>query len=284
MGQFEAREYSSSSGAILPPPQLKLQESSVDPDEYINAQLSEEQKEQLINSAETFSNILRLSATSVFGLETETYQAEENVEHYRFGNGADRTYSESDIARMERDIPNFPGGRSGELAEFIESIRGQLTSEGGSPRFFHLWNNSQNNAWSSVDSNKTPWFYAVGLFNFSYSARVRVSGLTAIIEYKTYIFDRYDWNPGQGIEVPKGSIVPPHLGVDQADYLVPGTIDPLKKFALPGESRAYISQSTRNPDRYFVADEVMCALEAAGEAKRFNIVGASAIKTIKVYF
>lgn len=251
-----------------PPPNDDIPDRSL----YISNKLTKDQKEQLISSAEQFADILEWG-----GYSSSYSQAAKNVKHYRHGKGADRRLTPEEVESIQSDLPTFQSNKNKYLNEFLDDIARQFAAGSFTTGCFIL-EEKPGDHWLGAYARPTEspkWYYAVGGFLFSFGAKAEViktptedEGGTLKIRYKVYIYDRYNWDLGKDIKLPKRE-------VDAVDYATPGSIEPLKELPQTYPAKNYI-ETVANEDgseSYQVSDSVMGSLAAAGKADFFDIRG-----------
>ncbi|MGV1828571.1 hypothetical protein [Agrobacterium vitis] len=255
-------------GPIPRPPHPPVDDVG-DKSTYINSKLTPEEKEKLISSAEQFADILEWG-----GYDSRFSEAAANVKHYREGNGSDRKLSSDEIRDIETSLPTFSENKNKFLYQFLNDISDQFKNDKNLNVACFILEEKPGDYWlgaTAKPSQSPKWHYAMGSFLFSFGARAEVmkidgkeTGLK--IKYKVYIYDRYNWDMGKTVSVPKTAI-------DLADIATPGTIEPLKKYnlGLPDFPNSHYIDT--DGDKYVVSDGVMGSLSAANKANFFDIVG-----------
>lgn len=239
---------------------------------YISGKLTPEQKDQLISSAEQFADILEWG-----GYSASYSQAAKNVKHYRNAKGADRRLTAEEVADIQSELPTFQSNKNKFLNQFLDDIARQFATSSFSTGCFIL-EEKPGDHWLGAyarPSESPKWYYAVGGFLFSFGAKADVIKVPTEkedgvlrIRYKVYIYDRYNWDFGKNVTLPKNK-------VDAIDYATPGSIEPLKELPQTYPPKNYIEtvESEGGAAQYEVSDSVMGSLATVGKADFFDIRG-----------
>ncbi len=251
-----------------PPPKDDIPDKSL----YVSSKLTEDQKKQLVSSAEQFADILEWG-----GYMSSFSQAAKNVTHYRNGKGADRRLTSDEIENIQAELPTFRENKNKFLNQFLDDIARQFASADFMDACFIL-EEKPGDHWLGAYAKReesSKWYYAVGGFLFSFGAKAQVVNSPTAeregmlrIRYKIYIYDRYNWDLGKDVTLPKRQI-------DAVDYATPGSIEPLKELPQTYPAKNYIETITNKngTEFYEVSDSVMGSLAAAGKADFFDIRG-----------
>jgi WXG100 family type VII secretion target len=210
-----------------------------------------------------FEGLLHLGAGA---WEADRPDAARHMRHY-LGNSGETL--EVDVAKMMRDMPQFEMHSQAYFQAFLQrDIRNQILQDyNGQPLEFEItsdWN-SDFYATKSVSEN---WFYAMGGFSYSYSARVTVepptiAGENPIVEvdYQLFVHDVYNWDQGKMVTI------------DKPDLPLVGEIS----LPIPEEYQAHILDEG---DHWRIYDSALAQLHTAGLAREYVISGHSDLQTL----
>ncbi|UXN05927.1 hypothetical protein [Bartonella sp. HY761] len=195
---------------VPPQPDYRDNEES----NYIRKPLTDEEKEVLRKAATHFTNLLS-SPDPVLSLLRAPFQIREasaNMRHYIVGNGELRNYSEDQTERLidngvayNRDYENSTVvTKPKDIQEvFLDLIKKDFRGKDKQGYLSLNLNRTIYVNWFSVQSKEDDWYYAIGSFLVSYGAYLkRLSGKKVILKYRSYIYDRYNWNTIGSIHLP----------------------------------------------------------------------------------
>lgn len=140
--------------------------------------------------------------------------AARHMRHYLGASGDELAVSPE---QMLGDMPEFEQQVARDLATFLHEVQQQAGARyAGEPVTFAV-----QGEWGSFDANGVDdnWFYALGGFRYSTTARVTVTPPTVAgqpptvtVEYQLHIVDRYNWDTGKAVNIGPFTISDEELG------------------------------------------------------------------------
>lgn len=280
---------------IIPRPE-RPPTDDVDPSAYIPEGMTERDRQALRNAGLEWTDtlgsvrgeLIGWAARSFGGTGQNTFQrAGQNIHHFREGGGAPINLDKSEMDDLQSQTALF----SAVERQFIDLIVADMTPKvSGTRKHFLAMNGNpdspnKDTPWFGAYAQRgTGWFYAMGGFLLAYGA-IAFRRITSIdISYRSYVYDRYNWDLGKETNVPSRHLsyllndtvmgrVAGITGPDDLPYFSSGEIRTNRNGEISGYEIA---------DQYFVSDALLGALEESGDAQRYDINGTSRIQTVSV--
>jgi len=251
-------------------------------DIYVDKKLSKKEKERLKKTATCF--------TDHVGMIGEVYApwsvASEFMRHFKGGTGTTKTISPDNVQDVERNTALSsvdPAGRKpvNTIAEkFINEIRRDMEHYNGPPRAYLSKNVTRGNHWFAARAetdkgdDQKKWYYALGGFAISYGALATPEKDVIRIDYKLFLWDRYNWKPGQGITNPYPKWWPTDCGITK--------LGDLKTPAFNYNGKTFPPSPYYNAKKNKIDDALQGAMQPLAGAKPFDVWGEGV--TRRVYF
>jgi len=251
---------------------------------YITPGMSPGDRERLRAGALEFARIL----TSLRYVPPY-HRGARHVEHFLHGRGREIILSESDVEELEtyiigglRDV----GAPISELRDTFEKLvlhdfQYLRAFRGRESQAYLSWNVRKQSHWFGAGALSTKWHAALGLYYIAYGAYLRHIGSEIHMEYRAYIYDRYNWNHEKRTGL--GSLLR-YIANSGQLYSVPfgaagalinsSPVAGLRNILLPN-GRPYLETAFLD-DSY--ADEILGSLQETDGATPYDIKGFGAVK------
>ncbi len=275
----------------------------VSPSAYIPKGMTAEDRRALREAGLEWTDTLGMAKDGVLGWAAGSRfkRAGQNISHYRDGEGAAVELSEGEVEDLQSQTTLF----SSVEREFVQLLGDDMRDRAvGTQRHYVAINADPSSpnahtAWfGAYAKGGTGWYYAMGGFMISYGAMtIRKPGFVAIW-YRSFVYDRYNWDLGKDTKLPQ-------IGLNQ--LLDDPTMEEIAGLYGPDELRYFRSavtgqDSDGNPtyenrdsenregevdgyrlgDRYVVSDALLGALEESGDAQRYDINGSGRVVYVSV--
>lgn len=260
----------------IPQPPRPADNGDTDPSRYIPRGMSDTDKKALREAALEWTDTLG-------GVMAQAYvprrPAAVNMNHYRHGGGADRTYGAGSIDELQDNLNDSGKATDRSVStQFLQQIVLDMQMRGPGTRRYLAKNTTPNSPnyntnWFGVTAEgNTAWYYAVGSFMMAYGAHAVRSGTSTTIRYRLFIYDRYNWDV-----LPNG---------ESKSVNVPSSVEwALNESEIADaqdlDFNSYQKYFERTGKGYTVTDALMGSLIESGDAANFDIVGAGSIHWIR---
>lgn len=250
------------------------------PSEYIASGMTDEERQSLREAAQHWAGTLGGFVARNFSGDKE--QAAEHMDHFLTGDGDDLSLGRNNVREIRTTVNDVGDFENTKLAQFFELVRTDFANSGVGHKQYLIKNarvgspNYGENWFGLSEDRGKKWFYALGSFWVSYGAYAfEIDGQYIQINYRLYIYDRYNWDLGKEVSIPGGQLR--HLIND-------GLMDDISSLTGPLGSPYFQTRSTTTGkvSEYTVNDALLGSLVESGDADAYDIVGAGYTRSVRL--